>query len=491
MTSSDVEPGLALEQGLEQVADATIGGQGILPFLEEVEPYIPEDWQANATTMMVERRRLGIGSEMGMGKTPPTLQALYDLDPPSCMIIVTKRAFIGWRRMMRQWFPEMFAKYQVIMTRDKALRTAQWNAQKNFVITTWDWFIRDQALMKRRHYSQMVLDEAHKYIRSRKTKSFDYLKHMEYLGIFIITGSPISKGAEQFWTYLNLMNPKLFSSYWKWVNTFCIVIDTPFGKLIEGTKNIDSLQQVLRQYFILLKKTDLGPAKKRRQFLEANMTEEQERAYNKMRDDMYLELEDGDILVANSPMTTCLRLRQLLCCPAILDPRLGLGGGLTAILEELKELDRTDQHCVIFTPFRDAVPIIQKAVETTLSVPTFAFMGGLEVNELEEKLALWRKTRGIAVNVIKYSESFDQETTDKGFFLGYEWDPQENYQAEDRIDRRNNHHSRIRIMYVRIAGSYDEDVMGVLVHKGMNLNAIYGDAKKLKMLLYHKSQTVN
>lgn len=481
----------------EQVADTPIGGhavltqQGELPFLEEVEPLVLDGWQVNTKIIMAVRRNLGLGAEMGMGKTPPTLKALDEINPPSCMIIVTKRALIGWHRMMRQWFPEMFKKYQIIMERNEPLRKAQWALKHPFVITTWDWFLRDQKYMQRRNFSQIVVDEAHKYIRGRKNKTFAALCQMEYLGIFIITGSPVSKGAEQFWTYLYLMNRKLFRSYWKWVNTFCIVIDGPFGKEVHGTKNLDSLQSVLRQYFILLRKEDIGKLKKRRMFLEAVMTPQQQKAYDKMRDDMYLELENGELLVAASPMTACLRLRQLLCCPAILDPRLGYGGGLEAILEELKELSPDDQHTVIFTPFRAAVPIISEAVQTALGKPTFEFMGGLGVDQLEARLAEWRRQKGVGVCVIKYAESFDMETCDKGFFLGYEWDPYENYQAEDRIDRRNNLNPFLRMFYTRMAGTYDEDVMGVLVHKAQNLNSIYGDAQKLKLLLRLRSESVN
>lgn len=473
-----------------KVADSPIGGQGELP-LEDVEPLVFDPWQVNTTAMMVKRRVLGLGSEMGMGKTPPTLKALEELDLPSCMIIVTKRAFIGWRRMMKAYHPAMWAKYQVIIERNTPLRKAQWAAQKPFVITTWDWFIRDQAMIVRRNFSQIVCDEAHKYIRSRKTKSFAALKAMQYLGIFIITGSPVSRGAEQFWTYLNLMNPKLFRSYWKWVNTFCIVIETPFGRMIEGTKNLDSLQAVLRQYFVLLRKADVGKVKKRRMFLDAVMTPEQQKAYNSLRDEMCLELESGELLVAASPMTACLRMRQLLCCPAILDPRLGIGGGLTAIIDELREVEFVAQHCVIFTPFRAAVPIISAAIREQLQKQTFEFMGGLEPDELERRLASWREAKGVGVCVIKYAESFDMETCDKGFFLGYEWDPYENYQAEDRIDRRNNLNNFLRMFYVRMANSYDEDVMGVLVHKAVNLNAIYGDPTKLKLLLRIRSESAN
>lgn len=476
---------------VEQVADATIGGTA-LSSVDDIGPYIPDQWQENVTRLMVLRRNLGVGSEMGMGKTPPTLQALHELNPPSSLIVVTKRAFIGWRRQMRQWFPGMFEKYTVIIERNQAKREAQWNAKPTHVITTWDWLIRDgkAGRIKRFDYNQVTVDEAHKYIRGRKTISFEMLCKMSYVGIFIVTGSPISGNAAQFWTYLHLMNRKEFSSYWRFVNTFCFVDDGPWGKQVYGIRNLEALQSVLRRYFVLLRKTDLGPAKKRRLFLDCEMTEPQRKAYEQYRDELILELESGEFIVSPSPMTAAIRLRQLLCCPAILDPRLGYGGSLLTIVDELKEMERADQHCTIFTPFRDAVPLIQKCVHETLNLPTFAFMGGLEPDELEQQLAKWRLQKAIGVCTIKYAESFDMETTDKGFFCGYEWDPFENYQAEDRVDRRNNLHKLIRMFYARLIGTYDENIMSSLVFKAGNINKIYNDRQKLKSLLQMKTESV-
>ena len=109
----------------------------------EIGPLVLDTWQVNVKDQMVARRNYGCGAEMGLGKTPPTLQALHEINPTSSLIVVTKRAFIAWRRMMKQWFPEMWAKYQVIITRDGPTRKAQWALKKDFVITTWNWLLRD------------------------------------------------------------------------------------------------------------------------------------------------------------------------------------------------------------------------------------------------------------------------------------------------------------------------------------------------------------
>lgn len=454
----------------------------------EVAPLVLDDWQERSVQYGLARRRWGLGAEMGMGKTPPGLEWMHRTNPSSCIIIVTKRAILGWLRMMRDWYPQWMSKFVIILRRDTAERQAKWAAKPDFVITTWNWWQRDQKYIARHNYQMCIVDEAHKFIRNRKTKTFPLIKAIACLDLLVITGSPASRGPEHFWTYLNLINPRLFSSYWKFVNTWCIVIDGPFGKEICGVKNIDTFHSILRNHFLLIRKGDIGAVKKRRQFLDCELTDLQKKAYHQIQEDMVLRTPSGLILCSN-PMVAALRLRQILCLPAMLNPELGLGGALESILEELEDMTVDEQHCVIFTPFRKALPHIEQAIiQRKLRPAAHLFMGGLEVEELGEKLDAWKRSKGIAACVIKYAESFDMETTDKAFMLGYEWDPYENYQAEDRVDRRNNTNNLIRIIYARCVGTYDERVMENLVMKATNLNAIYGDQLKLSRLLGLKSK---
>ncbi len=469
----------------------------VLASTSATDPLVLDPWQELAADKGVKLKRFGLGAEMGMGKTPVGLEWMDRMNPSSVLIVCTKRAMIGWLRMMKNWFPGWRQKFAVIVGLDRNKRHALWAKDYSFVITTYNFFQRDIKHIKRRNYQCIIFDEAHKFLRNRDNKTFKIYQEFVPLYLLIITGSPSSKGVQHFWTYLNMINPRLFKSYWRFIYTFCVVEDNGYGKTITGQKNVEAFQSQLRQHFILVQKSDVGVVKKRRQFIDCVMTKPQKEAYLQLQMESLLEIsplvnEAGELeqqfITAINPMTVCLRLRQILCCPAMLDPKLGLGGALTTVLEELLDMDYEDRHCVIFTPFREAALIIaDQVVAWNLRPTAHIFMGGLSMEELESQLDDWRKTKGIAVCTIKYAESFDMETCDKGFFVGYEWDPYENYQAEDRVDRRNNTNSAIRMFYARTLGSYDEDMMDALVHKAKNLNEIYSDPRKLVAVLKSRS----
>ncbi|KKK89785.1 hypothetical protein LCGC14_2729630, partial [marine sediment metagenome] len=56
------------------------------------------------------------------------------------------------------------------------------------------------------------------------------------------------KNPASMFTAFQLIAPKIFRGYWKFVNTYCIVNDTPFGKEILGVKNVASLQTIIDRY---------------------------------------------------------------------------------------------------------------------------------------------------------------------------------------------------------------------------------------------------
>lgn len=446
-----------------------------------------DDWQLNAVDVAVKRKKVGLFAEMGLGKTPVACEFIDRVNPSSCLIVVPKKALIGWRRRLKDWWPHLYDKFVQIYSKNKTLRAQQWASNPAFVITTIDWFRRDKGM--RSSYQMEIYDETHKYLRNRKTKTFEQIcaRKMEYL--MLISGSPSSSDSFQFWPSLHLINPKLFSSYWRFVKTFCTEVETMWGREIVGPKNIDSLQAVLRQHFIIVRKKDLAAqagkkTKKRRIFLDVEMTEPQRAAYEQMRDDLMLELSNGTIMAVQHDMGASLRMRQLLVCPYILDPGLGIGGGLTSILEELQEMPEEDRHCIIFTPFRDAVDVIaDQLIAWNVTQHVGKLMGGIDVDEQEAILERLKKNRGIAVSTILYGESWDYELADKAFFLGYEPKPISNWQAEDRVDRRNNTNELLRMFYVRNIGTYEEDIIDKLIVQGLHLEAMYNDPTRIKQIL--------
>jgi SNF2 family DNA or RNA helicase len=269
------------------------------------------------------------------------------------------------------------------------------------------------------------------------------------------------------------------------------VQESAFGKEVYGSRNVEQFKKVLTQYALIKTKKQLGLQKKFRDILPVEMTSEQESAYKSIKDDMILEIEsiagESTPLVSLNTLSSWNQLRKLLCCPAIIHPSLGCGGGLLEIVSQLASLSRTERHCVIFVPFRDAVKTVAHFLRTMfaekLGTPIYELMGGVEADELYNICNEFKARAGIIVCTVDYAESFDLETADKCFFLGASWDPQTNMQAEDRLDRLTNAHGIINCYYVMYEDcAIDEKHMMSLTSKQASVNLLYDKREVLKAL---------
>lgn len=456
------------------------------------------DFQQPATEFLVKHKRALNGMSMGLGKTVVTWSAVNAIKPHSILLIGTTAALSQWKRIAQQFWPGLWDKF-VQIEGTPLQRKVLWQTQPSCVAVTYQILLRDQDMLQGRGwgYDMIIADECHKFIRNRNTKTFNLLKqlarHSTYL--YLVTGSPISRGAQDFWTYMHLIDRTLHSSYWRWVNTFCNVVETPFGKEIIGTKNEDQLRTVLRQNAILIQKKDVHLKKKVRQIIGVDMTTAQKRAYTALDEEMILELDEG-LLLASTALAKITRLRQLLCCPSTIHTGLGIGGGFEYIVDTLQDLPREERHCVIFAPFRDALDdfhdyLVKLATFQDSSI--FIFRGGMKADQLDGGLQAWKGSRGIALCTIAYAQSFDMETCDKAFFMGYSWDPNENFQAEDRVDRLTNKNSILNMYYIQMRNSIDEHVLEVVIEKSTNMAVAYNDQHRLARLLkqYGKGNNTN
>lgn len=465
------------------------------------EPPQLDPFQEKAITKLADPRygRHILGLPMGTGKTRIGVQAVRQWAPRRSLIVPTERAILSWLQEMWLSCPDMLDRY-IIMGKmyRKEVREQFLTSQKKHpdlsVITNFQLLTRDRAFYPT-NWDSIVLDEYHKFMRNRDTGMHKILRSMKSEKLLMVSGSPASKGAVDFFVPLNLIDSKLFGSYWKFASTWANINETPFGKQVEGTRNEEAFKRLLADYAILATKKELGLQKKRRDVSRVEMTPEQARAYAQIRDDFLLELSDKPPMLMINTLAQYIKLRKLLSCPATLAPELGIGGGAHYIMETLLDLPISERHCAIFTPFRESLPYLKAFFEgqghlkgipdagIDVGVPVYTFAGGMDLEQLFERLQLVKDRGGIAICTTQYAESWDLQTADKAFMLGYDWDPQVNFQAEDRLDRMNNPHGLINIYYLQHGGTIDEDILYTLVMKQTNVNKLYSNSNALTDLL--------
>ena len=446
-------------------------------------------YQDGGCDFLVKHRRVVLADEMGLGKTVQVLAAIkkLDLTQESVLVVCIGSSLYVWKKEVAKWLPEL--PFTMVIG-NAARRHSIWKNLPSGMVACTFGVLRQDINVMRKFWVLIIADEAHN-LHNRKTKSFKSFKRLRSTYLFLVTGSPVKRGPESLWTFLYLIDPKRFGSYWRFVNAFCMIIDGPFGKENLGPKNITALRELLKDKLLRRRKVDVAPElpPKIRQLLPVEPTPLQARIHKQLAQEMVAELPSGDLLVASTVLAKLVRLRQLLVTPKLISADLEDGAGLNIIMEHMREIEE-HPHVVIFTPFAKAIPFIINRIEREKFGPTVVLKGGMNPDDQEKALLKFASLRCIAVCSIKYAISFDLDTAHTGYFLGYEWEPLENYHAEDRLHRLTTIAPSVNIYYVQLVGTMDEYVLEILTGKQVNVNKVLKHVRSLQEMLSHLSGTI-
>ncbi|MGL5078941.1 MAG: SNF2-related protein [Waterburya sp.] len=449
-----------------------------------------------------KRRRFILSIAPGGGKTIVALDvetslALKDLVSGS-VILCNKNAYGTWLRHIKKYWPN---KSAVIVQGQHTKRHKLWRSPADYFICSPSAFLSDMG--KRATNSRsvkmperivpdwifdndtgIIVDEYHRFMRNRSSKFFDLMQEITPTKncLILVTGSPASKGPQDMWTALNLCDPKMFSSYWRYVGAYCIVDDSGMGKVIIGPKNTAAWRNVVGNYIFVRSKEQIAGEMppKIRSVRSVIMSDNQEKMYRAAQADLLHQLPDDSFMMMPTGLELALFMRKLLVSPKMIDPSYEYGPGLEYIADKIEELEL--DKAVVFTCFRKAQPIIgdffrEKGFEV------FHLHGGISFEELQARRAAWAASpRSIMTCTIAYAQSFELVESYYAAVLGPDFDPENNKQAEDRLNRISATEPT-QIDYISHMYTYEEDIIALLAEKARNVRSMFNNAGEVKKLL--------
>lgn len=136
----------------------------------------------------------------------------------------------------------------------------------------------------------------------------------------IMTGSPVTRSPLDFWAQFNFLRPGLIGSrnYVAFRARYAVIETKFFGSrkvdVVSGYRNLGELKDAVAEHsFRVLKEDCLDLPPKIYQTHEVFLTEEQQRAYNAMRDEAFAELAGGGFASATAVITQIIKLHQITC----------------------------------------------------------------------------------------------------------------------------------------------------------------------------------
>ena len=435
-------------------------------------------YQAFARERIVNLKRTAVIAIPGCGKTRPIIDALVELQlinpglvtpegmrfpEGSIFIVCSGPAIATWLKQIPEWTDDFSLKHDIYVVRGpKHKRMALWyqaQVHPGIYITNFSVFYRDHLVIREVKWSAVIADEYHKSMRRHKSETFKRFRSMtRHIKVLVLaSGSLVSRNPASMWTAFALIKPSLFRGFWKFAKTYCNIDDGEYGKTIWGVKNVEALKKIMDRYLAYIPEevvADQLPEGKR-QTVAALMTPKQAKVYNDIAEDMIHVIEESDkIIVAPNILSQLIKLRQLLCCPRILDPTFDMGGGFEILLTALEETP----HMAIFVPFRPAVTYITDELRRK-GYDVNYLRGGVTTEEQMERTEYFRKHKSIIVCTIAYAESFDLETCNTSYFLGYDYSVDTNKQAEGRTRRAISGHKFVTWNYIKYMHTIDEELL--------------------------------
>ena len=445
--------------------------------------------------------------DMGLGKTICTLWTAISKStdiftdenieranyPEHILIVCPKKALYVWQDEIQKWFGLDSLIYAGTKKQREKMRTPDEGSGYSkieffpFIITTYGMLEELRSVLP---WRGIIADEIHEAgLLNHKTKT--YANFSKYVGkikwFFLLTGTPIRQGVIDCYAPLHLVDPNVFKNYWQFVNSYCIVTDTAFGKQIErNPRDIKGFRKILNRYMIRRLKNEVlkDLPGKQRQPISLEMTKKQAKAHQDILKEFIYNDEDT-LIVTQNAMSAMLRARQLLVTPRLL----GIdedGAALDYLKDEGAELLYNGKPFVVFTPFRQAIPIIADVIKgISPNVRIYTITGGLKPAEFANQ---WQgfmdcnTTNKVLLCVIKSGASFHATVASDCFFLGYEWDFNLNSQAEDRLCRLGQKNF-VNCRYLLHKDTVDENVKERLNSKNNASNWIVGTEQQYQMML--------
>lgn len=422
-------------------------------------------YQLTAVNFLVEHRRAYLADVMGLGKSIVALTALHQLEARDFVVFAPKSAMGVWRDELWKWYQQP----ATILTGNQQQRAQILDAYHGGPLIT-SYSQAETVANYRRRWDAIVLDEAHT-LRNRGTKMLRAVNQLRSPTLFCLSGTPIVNHAMDLWPLLHLIDPQfpLFRSYWRFASEFCVVYRDEYGTHIGGVSKPVYLRTLLKSY--LLRRTDkqvlaqLPPIT--RQSIPLTLEGTQREAYLLLARTMeaqYPGNADGNIILTPNVIAQIVRLRQLLVTPRLLWDNAPRGACLDALADYLRADLANNRNVVIFTPFAAAIPHIGEIVKD-LGYDFAMLYGGLSQAHFDRTLAKCQDDRvRVLIASLGISQGYSATFAQSAYFVGFDWTPAMNLQAEARLHRIGQTNP-VYVRYFVHRDSVDEYVLAALNRK--------------------------
>lgn len=383
----------------------------------------------------------------GVGKSAQAITAACEVGAKKILVVTEKSLIYNWEQQFRLWMPPDYEATREITNYEQvAIHLSKFLHKKPDVL---------------------IVDESTQ-VKNRKAKRsqaiYKLAQTVPY--VWLLTGSPVLNRPDELWMPLHIVDPQRFRSYWRFVETYCLVEHNPWSGGVKPVGLNPAMSKALSAELatVLLRRSKdviaLPPITRETIFVE--LAGVQKSMYESMLNEFFVILDNSKIVHAPSVVAQLVRLRQITCSPAL------VGGpdvsAKTDALLEIVENYAPDYKILIFTLF---VPYADLLASKLSKFNAVKITGGVPLkqrNQAKDAFNNDPQCRVLVGTIGAMGKGHNIQAGDIVIHADKAWVPDIVEQAESRAHRRGRT-DPVHVISLVASGTIDEHVEAVLENK--------------------------
>ncbi|KAF8792571.1 transcription activator BRG1-like [Argiope bruennichi] len=449
-----------------------------------------------------------LADEMGLGKTVQTIALItYLIEKKRVhgpyLIIVPLSTLSNWMLEFDRWAPTVIKHaYKGSPNIRRQIASSLKATKFNVVLTTYEYVIKDKAVLAKVRWKYMIIDEGHR-MKNQHCKLTQILNtHYTAPHRLLLTGTPLQNKLPELWALLNFLLPSIF----KCCNTFEQWFNAPFattGEKVELNEEetiliIRRLHKVLRPFLLrrLKKEVESQLPEKVEYVVKCDMSALQRVLYRHMQTKGVL-LTDGSEKDkkgkggAKTLMNSIMQLRKICNHPFMFQnieeacaehmglsnsmlsgPDLYRASGKFELLDRiLPKLRKTGHRVLLFCQMTTLMTIMEDYLGYR-GHPYLRLDGTTKAEDRGHLLELFNDANSpyflFLLSTRAGGLGLNLQAADTVVIFDSDWNPQQDLQAQDRAHRIGQQ-NEVRVLRLVTVNSVEERILAAAKYK-LNLD---------------------
>ena len=433
-----------------------------------------------------------LADEMGLGKTIQTISLLtylYEMKNirGPYLVIVPLSTLSNWSSEFAKWAPTLRTiSFKGSPNERKAKQAKIRAGEFDVVLTTFEYIIKERALLSKVKWVHMIIDEGHRMKNAQSKLSLTLNTHYHADYRLILTGTPLQNNLPELWALLNFVLPKIFNS----VKSFDEWFNTPFANTggqdkIELSEEetllvIRRLHKVLRPFLLRRLKKDVEKElpDKVEKVVKCKMSALQQIMYQQML--KYRRLFIGDqnnkkMVGLRGFNNQIMQLKKICNHPFVfeevedqINPTRETNDDIWRVAGKFELLDRilpklkaTGHRVLIFFQMTQIMDIMEDFLRY-INIKYLRLDGHTKSDERSELLRLFNAPDSEYLCFILSTRAgglgLNLQTADTVIIFDTDWNPHQDLQAQDRAHRIGQK-NEVRILRLITTNSVEEVIL--------------------------------